>query len=261
MKHTHSRRSRVARFLILLSLLIVLFAAAILLDRYNTFLKRKKDTVGLRYKTQVVKLFHFSDERSLGEWEEKIFKGRVVYSVEKNGGLSYVRARSKGAASALYYRINLDAKNKRPFMGWKWRVEKFPDKKMPENLDTQNEDDFAARVYVIFPGVFFTNSKVLEYVWARDLPVGMQGTSPYSKNIKLIVLRSGPDKDARWFDEERDIEADYMQMFGRTPEYDIGAIAFMTNTEHTGTTADAMYDDIKIGYREGVSSQGKEGSP
>jgi hypothetical protein len=78
----------------------------------------------------------------------------------------------------------------------------------------------------------------------------MIGTSPYSKNIKLIVARSGPNKDKKWFREDRDIAADYMKAFGRGCEYDIGAVAFMTNTEHTGTSADAMYDEIKLGYKE-----------
>ena len=101
--------------------------------------------------------------------------------------------------------------------------------------------------------MFITNSRVLEYVWAEKLPAGTAGTSPYSKNIKLIVLRSGPDKDDRWFSEERDITADYIKMFGRSPEYNIGAVAFMTNTEHTGSRAAAMYDEIEIGYKEGGS--------
>ena len=44
--------------------------------------------------------------------------------------------------------------------------------------------------------------------------------------------------------------ADYFKAFGTKPEYDIGAVAFMTNTEHTQTSADAMYDDITLGYKE-----------
>ena len=106
--------------------------------------------------------------------------------------------------------------------------------------------------------MFLTNSKVLEYVWAKDLPAGTTGTSHYSKNIKLIVLRSGIDKDNIWFSEDRDIISDYIKMFGKPPEYNIGAIAFMTNTEHTGTAAEAMYGNIKIGYRDS-SAKGGEG--
>jgi len=201
-------------------------------------------------KAEIVRAFPFSEENSLKEWEEKIFRGKVVYRIEKDSPLSYVRATSNGTASALYYKIKLDAKRKSPVVSWKWNVDKFPMKKGPENLETQNEGDFAAHVYVIFPALFFTNSKVLEYVWAENIPEGVIGTSPYSRNIKLIVARSGANKDRKWFQEDRDIVADYRKAFGVAPEYDIGAVAFMTNAEHTGTSADAMYDEIKLGYKE-----------
>jgi hypothetical protein len=135
-------------------------------------------------------------------------------------------------------------------MSWKWRAEKFPALKCPESLEAENADDFAARVYIIFPTIFITNSKVLEYVWAETLPVGTTGTSPYSKNIKLIVARSGPAKDKEWSFEERDVIDDYVRVFGTRPERDIGAIALMTNAEHTGTSAEASYDEIKVGYKE-----------
>lgn len=198
----------------------------------------------------LIRTFPFTNEAALKEWEEKIFKGKVIYKVEGQEKLSYVRAKSDGAASALYYKMTLDSKKKEPVISWKWRIEKFPDKKNPETLEKQNEDDFAGRVYVIFPAPFILNSKVLEYIWAETLPVGTTGTSPYSDNIKLIVLRSGPVKPGEWYYEERDILSDYVKMFGKKPERDIGAVAFMTNTEHTGTSADAMYDEIVLGYKK-----------
>jgi len=231
--------------------LIILFSFAILAGllyiRYGAFFKPAPKEL---QKAEIVKDFPFSEENALKEWEEKIFKGKVVYRIEKGQSLSYVRATSDKTASALYYRLKLDAKKKNPVISWKWNVNKFPEKKIKESLETENEDDFAARVYVIFPAMFFTNSKVLEYIWSETLPEGMIGTSPYSKNIKLIVIRSGPNKEKKWFQEDRDIAADYMKAFGKACEYDIGAVAFMTNTEHTGTSADAMYDEIKLGYKE-----------
>ncbi len=202
------------------------------------------------YSAKSVKLFSFSDNDPLKEWEEKVFKGRVVYTVEKDQDLSYVRAQSVGSASALYYKIKLDAKNNTPTLSWKWHVDRFPVKANPESLGTENEDDFAARVYVIFPAMFITNYKVLEYLWAESLPVGSIGDSHYSKNIKLIVLESGKAKDANFVREDRDIVADYIKAFGTAPEHNIGAVAFMTNAEHTNTNADALYDEIDLGYKE-----------
>lgn len=225
--------------------------AAFVIFRYDMFAakKRPQEPPSGR-KVQLVKWFRFSDGDSLGEWEEKIFKNKVGYKVERGAGLSYVRANSSDAASALYHRIKLNAKSRHPVVSWKWRVEKFPEKKLPENLERQDEDDFAARVYVIFPAHFFTNSKVLEYIWAERLPIGTVGTSPYSKNIKIFVLRSGHAQSGEWKSEERDVIKDYQAAFGNNPDYDIGAIAFMTNTEHTASNAAAMYDEIRLGYKE-----------
>jgi len=230
--------------------LLLVIVAGILLVRCGVFFKHAPQALKTLQKAEIVKYFPFSEDNSLKEWEEKIFKGKVVYRIEKKDTLSYVRATSNKTASALYYRIKLDAKKRDPVISWKWNVDKFPEKKTKESLETENEDDFAARLYVIFPAIFFTNSKVLEYIWSETLPEGMIGTSPYSQNIKLIVARSGPNFDKNWFQEDRDIKADYMKAFGRYPEYNIGAVAFMTNTEHTGTSADAMYDDIRLGYKE-----------
>jgi len=228
---------------------VCILIALLLLLAYNKFAHRHINIKPVQ-KVEIIKAFPFSEENSLKEWEEKIFRGRVVYRIEQNKPLSYVRATSKGTASALYYKIKLDAKHRDPLVRWKWNVDRFPEKKNKESLETEREDDFAARVYVIFPALFFTNSKVLEYIWAETLPQDSIGTSPYSKNIKLIVARSGENKDRKWYQEGRDIAADYMKAFGTTPEYDIGAVAFMTNTEHTGSSADAMYDDIDLGYKE-----------
>lgn len=203
-----------------------------------------------KYVTEQVKLFSFSSPDALNEWEEKAFKGKVSYSIEKGEDPSYVRAKSDSSASAMYYKIKMDAKRKHPVIRWKWRVEKFPAKKSPETLETQDEHDFAGRVYVVFPTLFILNSQVLEYIWAQNLPVGSTGTSPYSKNIKLMVLESGSPKDAGFVSEERDVVADYTKMFGGSPEHNMGAVAFMTNAEHTKTSADAMYDEIELGYKE-----------
>ena len=232
-------------FIVVTAVIVALIGLSLLI--YGVFFKR---ALKPSQKTELVKLFPFSEDNALKEWEEKVFKGKVVYRIEKGKDLSYVRAKSDKTASALYYKLKMDAKKRSPVISWKWNVDKFPEKKGKESIEAENEDDFAARVYVIFPAMFFTNSRVLEYIWSETLPEGMIGTSPYSKNIKLIVARSGPNKDKEWFQEERDIAADYMKAFGRGCEYDIGAIAFMTNTEHTLTSAAAMYDEIKLGYKE-----------
>lgn len=269
------------RILFIVLVIAGIAAAASVIWRYNTYIYhkalgeapesfrraiKKVIEIPLKYKVELVKWFPFSQEDELRQWEEKIFKGKVIYTIEKGEDptgktLSFVRALSEGKASALYYKIKMDVRDKHPIISWKWKINKFPDKTVPENLETENEHDFAGRVYVIFPAGFITNWKVLEYLWAKELPIGASGTSPYSKNIKLMVLRSGKLVEGAWAQEERNVVDDYTKAFGEPPRYDIGAVAFMTNAEHTQSTADADYDEIRLGYSEDneVAKEGGSG--
>lgn len=196
--------------------------------------------------SHIVRYFPFSKENALREWEEKVLKGKVVYEIEKDQPFSYVRAKSENAASALYYKVKLDIR-KHPLISWKWRVDEFPKRSLPERIEDKKEEDFAARVYVIFPAAFFTNSKVIEYIWSETLPQGTSGTSGYSKNIKVLVLKKG--KMSEWCSEKRDIHEDYIKLFGEKPKLDVGSVAFMTDADSTKTSADAVYDEIEIGYK------------
>jgi len=196
----------------------------------------------------VIKYFPFTQENALSEWQEKILKGRTVYSRETAGNGAYVRADSNKTASMLYYKISIDVKS-HPVIKWKWLATDFPSKKMPERINYKKEEDYAGRVYVAFPAPFFTNSKAIAYIWAKDMPVGTRGESPYSKNIKVVVLRSG-DSKGEWMSEERDIYEDYVSLFGEKPRLNIGGISFMTNSDNTKTHAMCLYAEIKLVEKE-----------
>lgn len=198
----------------------------------------------------VIKHFPFNEDFSLKEWEEKVFNKKVNYRVLKNPkGEGYVLAESSSACSGLYYKVNLSIR-KEPVISWKWRVEKFPMKKLGESISLKKEEDFAARIYVIFPAAFFTNTKAIEYIWSETLPEGTSGNSAYTKNIKVLVLKSGK-LDGQWKYEERNIYEDYKKLFGEEPRLDVGAIAFMTDSDSTRTEAIGQYDEIKVGYKDG----------
>jgi hypothetical protein len=174
-------------------------------------------------------------------------------------------------------------------ISWKWKVLKFPERnsyaiallpqkkisfwerfllavgirKPPEKPKSANlaaaekgakdgwleRDDYAARIYVIFPSWIFSNIKSIEYVWSDDLPKGTVMTSPYFPNIKLIVVESGKKDNNDWVLEERNIYEDYKHAFGANPA-GVGAIALMTDTDNTLSTAEALYTDIKVGYEK-----------
>ena len=193
-----------------------------------------------------LKNFTFSEKGVLNLWKEKLHKGRVKYAVMPGEVGDHVKATSVNAASGIYYEIQYDPQ-KLPYMSWKWKVDKFP-KKNPQEKEIIT-DDFAARVYVIFPANVFIFSRCLEYVWDNALEEGTITKSPLSGRIKVFVLRKGKKKG--WIHEERNVFKDYLEAYGEDPEDfedKVGAIAFMVDTDDTNSQAISYIDEVRIGY-------------
>ena len=102
---------------------------------------------------------------------------------------------------------------------------------------------------MIFPSWYFMHTETLEYVWDETAPKGTVKTSPYFNKIKLIVAESGKKDLGRWVQEERNIYEDYKKAFGKEPGR-VGAIAIMTDTDNTQSSAEASYKEIKVGYKK-----------
>lgn len=203
------------------------------------------------YAYDLPKLFHFNRHDALQEWQEKIFKNKVIYEVEPLRESGYLAAKSQAACSGLIYRVKFDPQ-RLPMISWQWRVSKFPASRPGKESSAGwiERDDYAARVYVIFAGWNFMNIKSLEYVWDESLPLGTILECPRYRNLKLIVAESGKANHGQWVFEERDIGADYQRAFGRAPNRSVTAIALMTDSDNTTSTAEAFYRNIKVGYRK-----------
>lgn len=205
----------------------------------------------IAFAVRLPKLFSFKEKDALKEWSEKVFKNKVIYSVKIEKVDGYLAASSNNSASGIFYRLKFSPKEK-PMVSWKWKVLKFPDKNKKTGGSAKSgwieKDDYAARFYVIFPKAAFNLTKTLEYVWDKDLPEGTIMTSPYFKNIKIIVAESADKKREDWVYEERNVYEDFKKCFGAEPGQ-VGAIAIMTDTDNTASTAEAYYDEIKAGYK------------
>ncbi len=178
-----------------------------------------------------------------------ILNGQVDYEIVKRGSDGYVQALSEKTCSALYYRIGFGLRDY-PFLSWRWKVLKFPD--ISTAKTEQERDDYAARVYVIFPFLNFSSSKFIEYVWSEDLPAEAIMNSPSGNNVKMIVARSGRPKDDSWVYESRNVYDDYVRAFGAKPNMNAGAIAIMSDADSTKTVAEALFDDITIASQAGI---------
>ena len=182
----------------------------------------------------------FSTE-GLAGWESKVFEGVTDYSLVKESGRTVIKAHSKVSASGMIKEVKLDPKRYR-YLKWSWKVAAT----IPGGDEhTKAGDDYAARVYVVFPGRFFWQTRAINYIWANRLAKGASLPNAYTANAQMVAVESGPERVGQWVSEERDILADYRRLFGEEPRT-IGAIAIMTDTDNTGSEATAWYGEISI---------------
>lgn len=174
-------------------------------------------------------------------WEEKSFRGATVYTVLPEEGGHVLHAQSKGTASGLFYKTSYELRDY-PILAWRWKVANV----IPGADESRKSgDDFAARVYVVFPHWFFPRTKTLCYVWGNRLAKGAAATSPFTKNAMIVAVESGAEGVGTWRAERRNVLEDYRRLFGEEP-LPVGAIALMTDTDNTGAAAEAWYDDLRI---------------
>jgi hypothetical protein len=195
---------------------------------------------------QVIRHFTFQAPEDLKQLDSKLLGGNwTSYTVSEVDGKKCIKAVSDKSASTLVYEQDL-SHSRNPFVSWEWKAEAFPARQEEEVLDRKKDFDFVAQFYVIFASKFFLNAKAIQYVWTESIPVGTTEPSPYTNNVKILVLESGPSDE--WKREERDIRKDFEELFGEELTKDVAAIALMTDSDSTGTSAEAYWGDITIGY-------------
>jgi hypothetical protein len=174
-------------------------------------------------------------------WEKKIFKGETAYRPVLEEGRPAVKAESRASASALIYRITLDPKTY-PRLSWSWKIARTIGK---GDERTKAGDDYAARVYVVFPSALFWRTRAVNYIWANRLPRGAFLPNAYTGNAVMVAVESGDGNAGKWVDEERNLVEDYRRAFGEDPPR-IGAVAIMTDTDNTGEETVAWYGAIRF---------------
>lgn len=180
------------------------------------------------------------------------------YSLVSDNGATVIKAASNNAASGLIRRINIDPEQY-PIVQWRWKIGNLIQK---SNVHKKKGDDYPARLYITFAyepdrlGLFQKMkykvarllygdipSAAINYIWARNTPVGTAVDNVYSKYTKMFVVQSGAKHTGQWMVEERNVLQDYIQAFGEQPPM-INGVAIMTDTDNTGETATAYYGDI-----------------
>jgi hypothetical protein len=188
------------------------------------------------------------------------------YEVIELDGRRVVRATAEASYANAVHPLRADLAAT-PSLAWRWRVDRFPD---GSDLKRKAGDDLAAKVCVLFDlpldrlalgdrlkiqlgrKLFRQDlpAATLCYVWDRTLPVGTLLPNAYTDRVRYLVLRSGAaGEQGRWFDERRDLRADFTRAFGREAEGGLppaSAVAFATDSDNTGSSALAYYGDLRL---------------
>lgn len=183
----------------------------------------------------------------------------TTYQLVKDGDRVVVKAASQASSSGYTKETLIDPKEY-PIIQWQWKVSNIL---KAGNVAKKDGDDYPARIYVTFQydsgkvGLFgkakYEAAKLiygrypplgaLNYIWESRAPVGTAVPNPYTEQVHMIVVESGPAKLNTWMTEERNVYEDYMLAFGEEPPM-ISGIAIMTDTDNTGESATAYYGDI-----------------
>jgi len=182
---------------------------------------------------------HFA-QQDLQGWENKSFQGNTQYQLIKQANHYVLQAQSHASASGLFHEVDIDL-NKTPYLHWSWKIK--------QTLSHQNErnkagDDYVARMYVVFSGgFFFWRTRGINYVWSNNQHVGQTWINPYTDHVQMMAVESGNRYAGEWRNESRNIREDYRRFFGQSVDT-VDAIAIMTDTDNTKTSAEAWYGDI-----------------
>ena len=205
------------------------------------------------------------DFHSLAQWEPLTFpkiKAHSTYTLVKEGGKTVLKAESRAAASGLVCRRTFNIYDY-PRLRWRWKVTQLSDRGNPKEKEG---DDYPIRVYVLFQydptratmgeHLIYNATKLLygkypphstlNYVWTgRKIPERFI-VSPYTDKARMVILERGRERLGRWVEESVNVLEDYRRSFGKDPPATAG-IAVMSDTDNTGTTAEAYVDFIEVG--------------
>jgi hypothetical protein len=181
---------------------------------------------------------------SLGKldgWDKQIFSGETHYAIHQAGSRSVLRASSQSSASGLVKMQRIDLQQY-PFLNWRWKIEnRLP----PRDETAKNGDDYPVRLYVVVDGgLFFWQTKSLNYVWSREIAKGSTWPNAFARrNVVMLSLRDEQDATGVWYEEKRNVLSDIRDYIGSDIRH-IVCVAIMTDTDNTESSANSFYGDI-----------------
>lgn len=188
-------------------------------------------------------------------------KRPTTYALVQDGDSVVLHAHADAAASGLAQFTRFDIRSA-PIVEWRWKVSS-----LVEDADNRigAKEDSPVRLLFAFDGnksrlpllersVFYITEKMsgrelpyalLQYIWAREIPVGTILEHPYTRRVRLLVVASGPGGIGRWHSLTRNLHDDFRRAFHEEPGLLTG-VGVLTDTDNTGGSVEAWYGDIQF---------------
>lgn len=167
-------------------------------------------------------------------------------------GNRYLEAISDRSTSGKGLWLEFDA-TRCASVSWRWKISNVI---ATADLKRKEGDDSAAKLYVIFDGPSRWNpldKRLLVYVWDNVLPIGTVLPNAWEpESARMVVLESGPERAGEWVSERVDIASDFRRAFAGEDPGIVEAMAFMADTDNTGTRVTAGFDDLSVRCESGM---------
>ena len=205
---------------------------------------------------------------SLDGWEalefpkiERHSEYTVIPSDAAEAGSAVLRAQAEASASGLIFEQTFEVADT-PIVEWRWKIE---DTVPGGDAATKDGDDYALRIYIIFPydpaeASFGTKLKYnaakliygeypplasLNYVWANQAWSQDILPNAFTERAMMFAVETGSEHVGQWRSYRVDIREDYREAFGKAPPA-TASIAIMSDTDNTGESATAYIDYIRV---------------
>lgn len=206
----------------------------------------------------------FEDFDSLDRWEPLTFRkidAHTTYDLVTEDGKNVLRARAEASASGIIFTERFRVAET-PFVEWSWKISNTVE---GGNAAEKDGDDYAIRIYIIFP---YDSSRVsfldkvkyetvrrlygeypplssLNYIWANRPHEAEYLPNPFTDRAMMVPVDTGGQYAGQWRTHTVDIREDYRKAFGEeVPEE--ASLAIMSDTDNTGTSATAFLDYIRV---------------
>jgi len=188
--------------------------------------------------------------KTFSPFEQVHFAGRDALRVQAKSSVSILRQRMEPALPAVGR------------LSFAWTADA-----LPPTVDVAHggRDDAAVRLLLSFDGDrnrlsprvhrlsemsrLLTGEELpyatLVYVWSDVHPPGTVLNNSRTDRVRKLVLDSGTQHLGQWRDHERDVRADFVQVFGEEPG-PLLSVALMTDTDNTLSEAQAWYGALRL---------------